>query len=81
MHGTHGFGSKEALGMKRLWLILASLGGIPRPGEQVTIGRYELAVLDADERRILKVKVRAPVRAPARAPDTTPAPSQGGLPP
>jgi CBS domain containing-hemolysin-like protein len=40
-------------------LILAALGRIPRPGEQVTVGGYELAVVDADERRILKVKVRA----------------------
>ena len=40
-------------------LILASLGHIPRPGEQVAVGAYELAVVDADERRILKAKVRA----------------------
>ena len=32
-------------------LILASLGHIPRPGEQVAVGGYELAVVDADERR------------------------------
>lgn len=61
-------------------LILASLGHIPRPGEQVTIGGYELAVVDADERRILKVKVRARERAadagPARPP--TQLPTQGG---
>jgi magnesium and cobalt exporter, CNNM family len=55
-------------------LILASLGRIPRPGEQVTIGGYELAVVDADERRILKVKVRARDRAANPAP----AQSQGG---
>jgi putative hemolysin len=40
-------------------LILDALGRIPRPGEQVTAGAYELAVVDADERRITKVKVRA----------------------
>jgi CBS domain containing-hemolysin-like protein len=40
-------------------LILALLGRIPRPGEQVILGRYELSVVDADERRILKVKVKA----------------------
>jgi CBS domain containing-hemolysin-like protein len=61
-------------------LILASLGHIPRPGEQATIGGYELAVVDADERRILKVKVRARERAadagPARPP--TQLPTQGG---
>jgi CBS domain containing-hemolysin-like protein len=39
-------------------LILDALGRIPRPGEQVTVGAYELAVVDADERRIHKVKVR-----------------------
>jgi magnesium and cobalt exporter, CNNM family len=54
-------------------LILASLGRIPRPGEQVTVGAYELTVVDADERRILKVKV-----APNRAAGPIPAKSQGG---
>ena len=49
-------------------LILASLGRIPRPGEQVTAGAYELAVVDADERRILKVKVRAHERPAGGAP-------------
>jgi putative hemolysin len=55
-------------------LILASLGRIPRPGEQVTVGAYELTVVDADERRILKVKVQAHNRAAG----STPAKSQGG---
>jgi len=40
-------------------LILSQLGRIPRPGDQVILGRYELTVVDADERRILKVKVKA----------------------
>ncbi len=57
-------------------LILASLGRIPRPGEQVTVGNYELAVVDADERRILKVKVRARERKA----DPAPAAPQGGHP-
>jgi len=39
-------------------LILSQLGRIPRPGEQVAVGPYELSVVDADERRILKVKVQ-----------------------
>jgi CBS domain containing-hemolysin-like protein len=55
-------------------LILASLGRIPRPGEQVTVGAYELAVVDADERRILKVKAQARERAVDRIPPQ----SQGG---
>jgi CBS domain containing-hemolysin-like protein len=55
-------------------LILDALGRIPRPGEQVTVAGYELAVVDADERRIHKVKVRA--RDPHGP--TTPSPSQGG---
>jgi CBS domain containing-hemolysin-like protein len=55
-------------------LILASLGRIPRPGEQVTVGAYELAVVDADERRILKAKVRAR----RRAVDPAPSQPQGG---
>jgi CBS domain containing-hemolysin-like protein len=40
-------------------LILSVLGRIPRPGEVVSVDGYELSVVDADERRILKVKVRA----------------------
>ena len=55
-------------------LILASLGRIPRPGEQVVVGPYELAVVDADERRILKVKVQARDRTG----DSTPATPHGG---
>jgi CBS domain containing-hemolysin-like protein len=43
-------------------LILSALGRIPRPGEHVVVGRYELTVVDADERRILKVKARAEPR-------------------
>lgn len=57
-------------------LILAALGRIPRPGEQVTVGSYELAVVDADERRILKVKVRARERKA----DPATAALQGGHP-
>jgi CBS domain containing-hemolysin-like protein len=50
-------------------LILSLLGRIPRPGETVFLGRYELAVVDADERRILKVKVKArPPSQPGRPP-------------
>jgi CBS domain containing-hemolysin-like protein len=52
-------------------LILDALGRIPRPGEEVTVGAYELAVVDADERRIHKVKVRGRTRPggpPAAAP-------------
>ncbi|MBI3457684.1 MAG: HlyC/CorC family transporter [Candidatus Rokubacteria bacterium] len=50
-------------------LILSVLGRIPRPGEQIVVETYELSVVDADERRILKVKVRA------RARDGAPGPS------
>jgi CBS domain containing-hemolysin-like protein len=49
-------------------LILSALGRIPRPGEQVTVEGYELSVVDADERRILKVKVRAPRPASSEPP-------------
>jgi CBS domain containing-hemolysin-like protein len=53
-------------------LVLAALGRIPRPGEQVVVGAYELSVVDADERRIVKLKVKAreagrPQGAPAPA--------------
>jgi CBS domain containing-hemolysin-like protein len=43
-------------------LILTALGRIPRPGEQVGVEGYELSVVDADERRILRVKVKPPSR-------------------
>jgi CBS domain containing-hemolysin-like protein len=56
-------------------LILDALGRIPRPGEQATVGAYELAVVDADERRIHKVKVRGRQR-PGGA--HLPAQPQGG---
>ncbi len=56
-------------------LVLASLGRIPRPGEHVVVGGYELAVVDADERRILKIKVRARERP---APAAGAPPAQGG---
>jgi len=52
-------------------LILSHLGRIPRPGEQVVVEDYELSVVDADERRILKVKVRARRPSPG-APPTPP---------
>jgi CBS domain containing-hemolysin-like protein len=55
-------------------LVLATLGRIPRPGEQVTVGAYELTVVDADERRILKARVRARTRSPG----PTPSQPQGG---
>lgn len=38
-------------------LVLSVLHRIPRPGEEVDIPDYHLTVVDADERRILKVKV------------------------
>lgn len=53
-------------------LILSILGRIPRPGEQVVVDRYELSVVDADERQILRVKVKAPARAQAPGGSTRP---------
>ena len=53
-------------------LILSLLGRIPRPGETVILGRYELAVVDADERRILKVKVKARPSTQPGAPPKNP---------
>ncbi|MBI4608655.1 MAG: HlyC/CorC family transporter [Candidatus Rokubacteria bacterium] len=40
-------------------LILATLHRIPRVGEQFRIGRYHVTVLDADERRVIAVKIAA----------------------
>jgi putative hemolysin len=58
-------------------LILDALGRIPRPGEQVTVANYELAVVDADERRIHKVKVRGRQRL-GGLPSQPPNQPQGG---
>ncbi|HLC40355.1 MAG TPA: hemolysin family protein [Methylomirabilota bacterium] len=40
-------------------LVLATLNRIPRPGEELNVGNYHLTVVDADDRRVLKVKVTA----------------------
>jgi CBS domain containing-hemolysin-like protein len=53
-------------------LVLSQLGRIPRPGEHVVSGGYEFSVVDADERRILKIKVRKATQTPA--PGSPPAP-------
>jgi putative hemolysin len=52
-------------------LILATLGRIARPGEQVVVAGYELTVVDSDERRILKVKVRGRERKDGPGSPTT----------
>ena len=65
-------------------LILTRTGRIPRPGETVSLAGYELSVVDADERRILKVRVRverpaAPATpVPAPPPDRPPGPPRQG---
>ncbi len=46
-------------------MILAALHRIPRTGEEFGVGRYHLTVLDADERRIIAVKI-----APGRGVET-----------
>jgi CBS domain containing-hemolysin-like protein len=38
-------------------LVLARLNRIPRPGEELDLEHYHLTVVDADARRVLKVKV------------------------
>jgi len=40
-------------------LVLATLNRIPRPGEELNVGRYYITVVGADERRVLRVKVTA----------------------
>jgi len=54
-------------------LLLSALHRIPRPGEEVDIPGYHLTVVDADERRILKVKV-----TPRRSAVPGGAPARGG---
>jgi CBS domain containing-hemolysin-like protein len=46
-------------------MILAALHRIPRTGEEFQVGRYHLTVLEADERRVLTVKI-----APGRPANT-----------
>ncbi|OLC15258.1 MAG: hypothetical protein AUH29_08350 [Candidatus Rokubacteria bacterium 13_1_40CM_69_27] len=45
-------------------LVLATLGRIPRRGEQFQVPGYAITVLEADERRVAAVKI-APMRAPS----------------
>jgi putative hemolysin len=47
-------------------LILATLHRLPRTGEQFRVGRYHMAVLDVDERRVLAVRIRPDEPATAR---------------
>jgi len=39
-------------------MILATLHRLPRTGEEFRVGRYHLTVLEADERRVVAVKIR-----------------------
>jgi CBS domain containing-hemolysin-like protein len=41
-------------------LILATLHRIPRVGEELQVNRYHLTILEADERRVIAVKVSGP---------------------
>jgi CBS domain containing-hemolysin-like protein len=45
-------------------LVLTTLHRIPRVGEEFRVGRYHVTVLEADERRVIAVKI-----APGRIPD------------
>ncbi len=46
-------------------LILATLHRIPRVGEELRISQYQLTILEADERRVIAVKVSLPESRPA----------------
>jgi CBS domain containing-hemolysin-like protein len=50
-------------------LILATLHRIPRLGEEFPVGAHTFTVLEADERRILSVRITPPTPRPARAPE------------
>ena len=39
-------------------LVLATLHRLPRTGEEFRVGRYHVTILEADERRVLVVKIR-----------------------
>jgi CBS domain containing-hemolysin-like protein len=64
-------------------LVLKELGRIPVVGDQVTIGRYRLEVIEMDNFRITRVKIeRVPGAPPERTPqgaaeDARPAPRAG----
>jgi len=47
-------------------LILATLHRIPRVGEEIRISQYQLTILEADERRVIAVKVSLPESRPSQ---------------
>ena len=49
-------------------LMLAQLGHVPSPGERVEKGGAVFEVLDADQRTVLKVRLKIPAPAPAETP-------------
>jgi putative hemolysin len=53
-------------------LVLATMHRIPAIGEVFDVGPHEFTVLEADERRILKVRITPPERAQRRAVDAQP---------
>ena len=53
-------------------LVLATVHRIPAIGEVFDVGSHEFTVLEADERRILKVRITPPDKAPRRAVDVQP---------
>jgi CBS domain containing-hemolysin-like protein len=57
-------------------LALATLHRIPRVGEEFRVGRYHFTVLEADERRVIAVKI-----ATGRMPEPTTLPPHPSLPP
>jgi magnesium and cobalt exporter, CNNM family len=49
-------------------LMLAQLGHVPSPGERVVKGGAIFEVLDADQRTVLKVRLKIPATSPAETP-------------
>ncbi len=46
-------------------LVLATVHRIPAPGEEFPVGRHTFTVLEADERRVLRVRISPPMSSPA----------------
>jgi CBS domain containing-hemolysin-like protein len=40
-------------------MVIQSLGRIPAAGKVVTIGEHRITILEADERRIIRIRIEA----------------------
>jgi CBS domain containing-hemolysin-like protein len=53
-------------------VVLATVHRLPRVGEEIQVGGHTFTILEADERRILTVRITPPGVPAARGPESTP---------